>query len=218
MRRERISRAWLWWGAGLLAAGVVLGAALRLPGADPTVVDLWWDGVLSATPDGPALAVSLFMDAAGGGRIATLWLPLAVVAALLIARRPWGAGYFVVASLASAGVVQILKHVLGRARPEDILVTADVGSFPSGHVANAATLGIALWLILPSRWLAALAACWIVLMAFSRTYLSAHWLTDTVGGAFVGAGVALLVAVAFARGLKVERRARRGPRGEGARR
>lgn len=217
-RRDRISRAWLWWGVGLLVAGIALGAGLLLPGADPTVVDLWWDGVLADTPDGVALWVSLFMDAAGGGRIATLWLPLAVVAVLLAARRPWGAGYFVVASLASAGVVQILKHVLGRARPEDILVTVDVGSFPSGHVANAATLALALWIILPRRWLGALAACWVSLMAFSRTYVSAHWLTDTIGGALIGAAVALLIAVAFARGLTVERRAGRGGRGGAARR
>lgn len=216
-RRGRISRTWLLWGVGLLAAGMTIGAALLLPGADPTVVDLWWDGVLAGTPDGVALAVSLFMDAAGGGRIGTLWLPLAVVTVLLAARRPWGAGYFVVASLVSAGVVQILKHVLGRARPEDILVAADVGSFPSGHVANAATLAIALWIILPRRWLAALAGCWIALMAFARTYVSAHWLTDTIGGALIGAAVALLVAVAFARGLTVERRAGRGRRGGAAR-
>ncbi|WP_345751565.1 phosphatase PAP2 family protein [Microbacterium rhizophilus] len=206
-RRER--RTWLWWGIGLLAAGLALGAALLLPGADPTAFDLWWDGVLSATPDGPALQLSLFMDAVGGGRIATLWLPLFLVAVLLAARRPWAAGYVVVASLASAGVVQILKHVLGRARPEDILVTVDVGSFPSGHVANAATLTLALWIVLPRAWVAALAACWIALMAFARTYLSAHWLTDTAGGALIGAGVALLVAVAFARGLRAEGRVRR---------
>ncbi|MER7798295.1 phosphatase PAP2 family protein [Microbacterium sp. NPDC096154] len=208
--RDRTSRAWLWWGAGLVAAGIALGAVLRLPGADPTGLDLWWEGVLSATPDGPALWVSLFMDAIGGGRYATLWVPLAVVAVLLAVRRPWAAGYFVVASLVSAGLVQVLKHVLGRARPEDILVTADVGSFPSGHVANAATLAVALWLVWPRRWVAVLAGCWIALMAFARTYVSAHWLTDTVGGGLVGVGVALLVGAAFARGLRGERRARRG--------
>lgn len=216
--RHRLRRAWLWWGLGLLAAGLALGAALLLPGADPTSLDLWWDGILSSTPDGPALSVSLFMDAVGGGRIATLWVPLAVVAVLLVARRPWGAGYVVVASLASAGAVQVLKHVLGRARPEDILVVSDVGSFPSGHVANAATLTLALWIVLPRRWMAVVAAGWIAVMAFSRTYVSAHWLTDTAGGALIGAGIALLVAVAFARGLEAERRSRRRGGGKTARR
>jgi len=204
--RERTTRAWLWWGLALLAGGVAIGAVVLLPGADPSPLDLWWDGVLSATPDGPALAVSLFMDTVGGGRVATLWVPLTLIAVLLIARRPWATGYLVVALLASAGVVQILKHLLGRARPEDILVTSDVGSFPSGHVANAATLAIALWLLSPRRWVAVLAGCWIALMAFARTYVSAHWLTDTFGGALIGSGVALLVALAFAPGLLAERR------------
>lgn len=206
---DRARRLRLAWGIGLLAAGLAIGAALRVPGFDPTPIDLWWDGVLSATPDGPALALSLFMDAAGGGRSAILWTPLTILAVLLAARRPWEAGYFAVALLASAGAVQVLKHVLGRARPEDILVIVDVGSFPSGHVANAATLGIALWVILPRAWTAVAAGCWIALMAFARTYVSAHWLTDTIGGALIGAGVALLVAVAFSRGLARRPRARR---------
>lgn len=214
-RRDRARRARAGRGAALLVVGIALGAALRLPGADPAAIDVWWDGVLSATPAGPALSVSLFMDAAGGGRVATLWVPLAVVAVLLVARRPAAAGYFVVASLASAGAVQLLKHALGRARPEDILVTVDVGSFPSGHVGNAATLGIALWVVLPRAWLAALAGVWIALMAFARTYVGAHWLTDTVGGALIGAGAALLVAAAFDRGLS-EEGARRAPRRRGA--
>jgi len=207
--RDRTSRTRLWWGLGLLAAGIAVGAVVLLPGADPTSLDLWWDGILSATPDGPALAVSLFMDMVGGGRFATLWVPLILIGVLLAMRRPWGAGYLVVALLASAGVVQILKHLLGRARPEDILVTSDVGSFPSGHVANAATLTIALWLIFPRRWVGVIAAGWIVLMAFARTYVSAHWLTDTAGGALIGSGMALLIGVVFARGLAAEERARR---------
>lgn len=207
-RSDRTTRGWMWWGLGLLAAGLALGASMLLPGADPTALDLWWDRVLSGTPEGPALAVSLFMDAAGGGKAATLWVPLATVALLLVLRRPWAAGYVVVALLASAGVVQILKHLLGRVRPEDILVTTDVGSFPSGHVANAATLTIALWVVFGYRWVAVLSACWILLMAFARTYVSAHWLTDTVGGALIGTAVALLVALAFASGLASERRGR----------
>lgn len=31
-------------------------------------------------------------------------------------------------------------------------------------------------------------------MALSRTFLSVHWATDTIGGALLGAGVVLLLA------------------------
>ena len=39
---------------------------------------------------------------------------------------------------------------------------------------------------------AVLAAGLAVAMAWSRTYLLAHWLTDVIGGLCVGAGVGLL--------------------------
>lgn len=62
-----------------------------------------------------------------------------------------------------------------RARLEQILGVADFGSLPSGHLATAATISVALASPLQSRraWLA-VAAC-TVPMTFSRTRLGAHW-------------------------------------------
>jgi membrane-associated phospholipid phosphatase len=50
------------------------------------------------------------------------------------------------------GVVQLLKNLFGRARPEDIMTNLDFGSFPSGHVANAAAMAVVLGLLFPGVW------------------------------------------------------------------
>ena len=67
-------------------------------------------------------------------------------------KRPWSAAFFLTAELASAGAVQVLKHLFGRARPEDIIVISDYGSFPSGHVANAATIATVACILFPRLW------------------------------------------------------------------
>lgn len=164
----------------------------------------WAEDVLTLRgPVGDLFAYG--MNALGGGVIGVFVVPIGIAIVLLICRRPWGALYFVLASAASAGVVQVLKQLFGRARPEDMIVVSDFGSFPSGHVANAATIAVALGVIVPrvGVWIAG--AVYTVLMAISRTYLGAHWFTDTVGGLLVGAGVALLVWALFARPLERER-------------
>jgi undecaprenyl-diphosphatase len=135
-------------------------------------------------------------------------VPIGTAIALLIIRRPWAAGYFVAASAVSAGIVQLLKELFGRARPADIIVASDYGSFPSGHVANAATIAVAFGVIFPHLWVWVLGAVYTGLMAASRTYLGAHWLSDTIGGLLVGAGVALLLAAVMAVPLERERLAR----------
>jgi undecaprenyl-diphosphatase len=101
-------------------------------------------------------------------------------------------------SLASVGLVQLLKSLVDRARPEEMLVVSDHGSFPSGHAANAATMAVALGIIFPRVWVWAAGAIWVALMMFSRTYLGVHWLTDTIGGALLGAGVVLILWAPFA--------------------
>ena len=102
--------------------------------------------------------------------------------------------------------MQLLKHpVRAEPRPADILITIDTGSFPSGHVANAAVIAVALGVIVPVAWVWVLGALYTALMALSRTYLGAHWLSDTVGGVLVGAGVALMVWALFAEPLERER-------------
>ena len=128
-----------------------------------------------------------------------------------VLRRPWGAVFVLAASAGSALVVQVIKGMFGRARPEDMIVVSDHGSFPSGHTANAATIAtiaVVLAIIFPRVWVMVAGGMWVVLMAISRTHLSAHWLSDTAGGALIGAGAAFVVAAAFALPLLRERASR----------
>lgn len=183
----------------VLALGAIVG--LR---SSPYEFDAEWleELVEHRSPlwDVPAYVMSFL----GGGWFGVFLVPVGVAVVLLIARKPWSAFYFVLASALSAGTVQLLKSLFARARPEEILVAADFGSFPSGHVANAATISVAVAIMVQRRWVWFAGAAWTVLMILSRTYLGAHWLSDTVGGLLLGGAVAVLVWAPFALRLQKE--------------
>ncbi|WP_295782040.1 phosphatase PAP2 family protein [uncultured Microbacterium sp.] len=186
-------------GIVLIALASALGAWVYARGPSPFAVDVWWNQLFAAAPSEPLYVFALAMDQVGGHLTAVLIVPLLGAAAIFATRRRWSALYFLTASVGSALLVQVLKHTFGRARPEDILILSDYGSFPSGHTANAATIAVVAGVLFPRAWVRVVGAAWVILMAFSRTYLHAHWLSDTVGGALVGAGAALVLAAAFSR-------------------
>lgn len=184
-------------GAGLLFAVCVLGALISVR-TEPFVIDTWWNALFVDSAAPLLVAFSRVMNFLGGGWFGVFVVPVAGALALVIVRRPWSSVFFLAAEIASAGVVQILKHAFGRARPEEILVISDFGSFPSGHVANAATLATAAFVLFPRLIVGIVGVVYIFLMALSRTVLHAHWLSDTLAGAMVGVGVVLIVAGLFA--------------------
>lgn len=148
--------------------------------------------------------VMLFLDGVGGGW-AALVLAAGAVGGLVVWRRRWSALYLALSVAFCAGLVQVIKHVVARSRPEDILVAADFGSFPSGHSANAAVAVVALGIVLGRGWVWMAGGLYVAVMMFSRTFLGAHWVSDTVAGALLGAGVALLLFTALAARLRPER-------------
>jgi undecaprenyl-diphosphatase len=116
-----------------------------------------------------------------------------------------------VSAVACVVVVQTLKQVVGRPRPVDILVHADVGSFPSGHSANAAVMAATLVVLFRRLWVLVAGAAYTAAMMFTRTYVGAHWISDTLGGLLVGAGIAVVVWALLARRLNEEQDRPRAP-------
>jgi len=203
-RARGVSRRWpLISGVTALGVALLLGAIVALRSTPFESDAEWLDEILehrSPVWDIPALV----MNFVGGGWFGVFAVPIAVAVTFLVIRKPWSALYFVLASALSAGVVQLLKTVVGRARPEEMLVTADFGSFPSGHVANAATVVVTLAILFQRVWVWVVGVAYVVVMALSRTYLGAHWLSDTIGGMLLGAAVAVLLWAPLAVRLQKE--------------
>ena len=198
-----------WWvvsAAAALLLVVLLGAVIFYRQADkPFGFEVQWMGELVEARVPVFTALALAFNWIGGGIGGIVIVPLVIIAGLLLWRRPWAALYFVCATIASALVVLIMKSLVGRPRPTDILVTADVGSFPSGHSANAALIATTLGIIFWRTWVWIVGAAYTLLMMLSRTYLGAHWISDTVGGMLVGVGLAVIIWAPFAYVLYRER-------------
>jgi len=203
----RATRHWpLISGIAAVVLAAALGAVIAYRASNkPFEFDTeWMDEILEAR--NPVWEVpAQLMNTLGGGLFGVIILPVAIIVVLLIMRRKWAALYFAAASAVSAGLVQLLKNVFGRPRPEDMLVVADIGSFPSGHVANAATMAVVLGFILQRTWVWIVGVAYAILMMLSRTYLGVHWASDTIGGLVLGVGVAVVLWGPLAHRLDLER-------------
>ena len=214
-----MSRRWpVVTGSVALVLSLLLGLLLTIREGPGGLDQEWMNDILGERApwwDVPAL----LLDWIGGHFVGIVIVPVAMAIWLLVLRRPWAAGFSLVAAIVSAGAVQALKALFDRARPELMLVASDEGSFPSGHVANAATIAIVLGLVFglgPARrrWVWLFGFAYIVAMAVSRTYLGVHWLTDTIGGALIGVGVAVALWAPIADRLGTEPRSARSTDGE----
>jgi membrane-associated phospholipid phosphatase len=180
-------------GAGLVAA--VLVAALIVP-TGPLALDGSWAELMNdiQTPALEHLALVLNALGHGLGRVLSI---AAVGVVLLVARRWLALLAFAATESLTPAVGSVLKILVDRPRPPGGRVEPSGSSFPSGHASYAGATAVALVLLFtapgPRRLLWwALAALGIALMAWSRTYLQVHWLSDVVAGSLLGIGISLL--------------------------
>jgi len=188
---------------GLLVSGcLLLGAAVVtvlyvLPATRPAVQavdDAVWRFAVQVENE-PTTAVAVVLSWLGSGLVN--W-PLRIAAFGLLAwRRHWlRLAAFALAVLTSEVLIGSLKTAVDRPRPPDPLIATSAAAFPSGHAIATAVTAVGLVLVLAtpgrSRWRWEVnAVIFTSIMALSRVYLRAHWLSDTVAGALLGAGLAL---------------------------
>jgi membrane-associated phospholipid phosphatase len=205
----------------LFVAGIVLfllGVALSVVVATSSVLqpldDRFLDLMVSLRST-PAVDVGKVLNVAFGTAVL---LPLRIAITVVLAvRRHWASlGAWLATLVTSELLIGPLKALVDRPRPPGPLITTSGASYPSGHAIASAVTAIGVVMALTSgrrrlHWMVG-AVCLAALVALSRTYLAAHWLTDVLGGSLLGAGLALGIP----EGVEVWRdrlsRRRRGPR------
>lgn len=96
-------------------------------------------------------------------------------------------------------ISQTIKHLVKSPRPHLFFAKKldgiylikgvqmlDINSFPSGHSVSAFTAALVLTYIAKKRWWGPFTLIFAVLIAYSRMYLSEHFLVDVTAGSVVG--------------------------------
>lgn len=133
----------------------------------------------------------LFLLATELGRAGFVWIVTALIAAVFPRYRmaAWRVGLAV--GLTYLVVDGMLKPLLDRARPLEVMEAARVitttpltSSFPSGHAASAVAGALATGRLFPT----ARPLFWTLaaLIAVSRVYVGVHWPSDVLAGALIG--------------------------------
>ena len=110
--------------------------------------------------------------------------------------------HWILIGIGVSAVIILLKHGFYSSRPADIIHVRTTSSFPSAHTTLATVFYgvLATWVGLQCQsayvrhTISACTLTLISLIAFSRLYLGAHWLTDIIGAFLLGSSFIVLAA------------------------
>lgn len=132
------------------------------------------------------------------------FVPIAVFHILLLVRYSWALGLGI-SSLFMGVIVQTLKRSVFAGYHRPAMFFKDGGlptidgvdlmlhhSFPSGHSATAFCVCLMIAFFIKEKWTSYFFAVLALLIAFSRVYISQHFIQDTVVGSWIGLILALV--------------------------
>ena len=133
----------------------------------------------------------MFVTTLGNGGF--IWIAISL--GLLVNRKTRKIG--VLSLIALAGSV-LSDNVIARVRPYEVIpeLTSLIGaqtdySFPSGHTGSSFASAVVLFYGLPKKY-GVPALVLAALIGVSRLYVGVHYLSDVIGGAVIGTGIALI--------------------------
>jgi undecaprenyl-diphosphatase len=174
----------------------------------------------------PAAVVDTFNEITDFGQSGWFLVPLAILivfasalatpaagrtGSLVLASLAMRFGYLFCAIAAPGLFVTVVKRLIGRVRPSDVGPFAyapwswrhEYASLPSGHSTTAFAAAVAIAALWPRARIPML--IYAVIIAVSRVVITAHFVSDVIAAAFVGAFGAILVRNWYAsRGLVFE--------------
>ncbi len=142
----------------------------------------------------------------GDGTV-NLFLAATVLLVLLFRRCYRTAGFWTVSVLGALAGVEVLKWAIHLPRPVALYQGASAYGFPSGHTTMSVVLYGFLAIVAARglsgyrRWRFFVAAMLVsFLIGVSRLYLGAHWLSDVLGGFFIGSSWVAMLGISYLKG------------------
>lgn len=158
------------------------------------MLDEWGMNTITAQEESNLTKIARFFSALSSYAIC-LGIGFILSFAFLYLKKYWVSALVLIGAASTRLISSSLKNFFDRNRPPlDSLITTHEGALPSGHVIYAVFLSGALFLFITYRFnsknqfpLILCGILFIGMVGWSRVHLGAHYVSDVLGGLFIGA-------------------------------